>query len=136
MADHPPQAARPDRHDHVDVIELRGLQALAICGVLEHEKVRPQPISVDLDIEADLRKAAGSDDLADTIDYAQVAAQLEAVLTGERFSLLEHLAERLAQVVLANPGVQAVALTVRKLRPPVPQQIETTGVRIWRARQA
>lgn len=129
MADRAPE-------NQPDVIELRGLRALAICGVLEEERIRPQPISVDVEIEADLRKAGSSDDLADTIDYAEVASQLEAVLIGERFSLLEHLAERLAEVVLAHRGAQGVRLTVRKLRPPVPQQIDTTGVRIRRTRQA
>lgn len=117
-----------------DVIELRGLRAMAICGVLDSEQDRPQPISVDVEIHADLSQAVRSDDLVDTIDYSQVTARIASVLGDERFTLLEHLAGRLAEVILEDPLADAVTLTVRKLRPPVPEQIETTGVRITRAR--
>jgi dihydroneopterin aldolase len=56
------------------------------------------------------------------------------VLTAERFTLLERLAERLAEVTMADARIEAVTVAVRKLRPPVPQQLDTTGVRIRRAR--
>jgi dihydroneopterin aldolase len=117
-----------------DRIELRGLRALGICGALPEEQERPQPLEVDLDVVADLRAAGRSDDLADTIDYGALAASVEQVITGERFTLLERLAQRLADVVLADDRVVAVTVWVRKLRPPVPQQLETSGVRIVRAR--
>lgn len=117
-----------------EVIELRGLRALGICGALPEEQVRPQPIEVDLDVVADLRTAGRSDELADTIDYGALAAEAERVVTGERFTLLERLAERLAEVVLVDERVRSVTVAVRKLRPPVPQQLATSGVRITRSR--
>jgi dihydroneopterin aldolase len=55
------------------------------------------------------------------------------VITTERFTLLERLATRIAEVVLAVDGVDEVTVAVRKLRPPVPQQLDTSGVRITRA---
>jgi dihydroneopterin aldolase len=118
----------------VDVIEVRGLRALAICGALPEEQVRPQPVEVDLDVEVDLSTAGRSDELDDTVDYAAIAAAAERVLTTERFTLLERLAERLAEVTMADARIEAVTVAVRKLRPPVPQQLDTTGVRIRRAR--
>ena len=117
-----------------DVIELRGLRALGICGALPEEQVRVQPLEVDLDVETDLAPAGRSDDLADTLDYGELAAEVERVLTQERFTLLERLAQRLCEVVLADERVQAVTVSVRKLRPPVPQHLDTSGVRITRRR--
>jgi FolB domain-containing protein len=119
---------------HGDVIELRGLRASGICGALPEEQVRPQPLEVDLDVVADLSAAGRSDALDDTIDYGALADEVERVLTGERFTLLERLAERLTEVVLVDERVLEVTVAVRKLRPPVPQQLATSGVRITRGR--
>lgn len=117
-----------------DTIEIRGLRALCYCGALAEEQARAQPFEVDLDLVVDLRQAGASDDLADTVDYAALAAEVERVVTTERFTLLERLAQRLCDVVLADDRVTAVTVVVRKLRPPLPQQADTTGVRIRRAR--
>ena len=117
-----------------DLIELRGLRALGICGALPEEQERVQPLEVDLDVVADLSTAGRTDELGDTIDYGSLAAAVEQVITTERFTLLERLAERITEVVLATDGVLAVTVSVRKLRPPVPQQLTTSGVRITRPR--
>src|SRR6187455_2890614 len=117
-----------------DVIELRGLRALGSCGALPEEQERVQPIEVDLDVVADLAPAGASDDLDDTVNYGLIAEQVERVIVEERFVLLERLAARIAEVVLVDRRVQAVTVAVRKLRPPVPQQLDTSGVRITRSR--
>jgi len=117
-----------------DQIELRGLRASGICGALPEEQVRAQPLEVDLDVETDLRAAGASDDLDETVDYGALAAEVERVLTTERFVLLERLAARIAEVVLIDARVEAVTVSVRKLRPPVPQLLDTSGVRITRRR--
>lgn len=117
-----------------DLIELRGLRASGICGALPEEQVRAQPLEVDLDVHADLAAAGRTDDLDDTVDYGSLADAVERVITTERFVLLERLAQRLAEVVLADERVDAVTVAVRKLRPPVPQQLATSGVRITRHR--
>lgn len=117
-----------------DAIELRGLRAQGICGALPEEQERAQPLEVDLDVIADQVRAGATDDLDDTIDYGALAAAVEAVIVGERFVLLERLAQRLADVVLADPRVDEVVVAVRKLRPPVPQALATSGVRITRRR--
>ena len=128
MSDPHPSSGSPDR------IELRGLRALGICGALPEERERVQPIEVDLDVVADLTVAGQSDALDDTVNYGELAEAVEAVITTERFTLLERLAERITEVVLAVAGVEGVTVSVRKLRPPVPQQLDTSGVRITRPR--
>lgn len=116
----------------MDVIQLRGLRALGTHGVLPEERDRPQPFEVDLDVEADLRAAGRSDEVSDTIDYGALAALVAAVLEGERCALLERLAERIAESVLADGRVRSVTVTVRKLRPPVPVLLGHAGVRLTR----
>ncbi|HEY4376647.1 MAG TPA: dihydroneopterin aldolase [Acidimicrobiales bacterium] len=119
----------------LDAIELRGLRLLGICGALPEEQDRRQPLEVDLDVYVDLAVAGRTDALADTVDYGALCAVVEGVVEGERFTLLERLAERLAGCVLdADARIASVVVGVRKLRPPVPQQLATSGVRIERAR--
>jgi dihydroneopterin aldolase len=119
----------------VDRIELRGLRVLARCGVLPFEREQDQPIEVDLDLLCDLHPAGTSDDLADTVDYGAVCAVVEQVARAQPVALLERLAERLATSVLdLDARIEAVDVTVRKLRPPVPQQLVTAGVRCVRRR--
>lgn len=117
-----------------DVIELRGLRVAGICGVLPEEQARAQPLAVDLDVVADLSAAGRSDDLADTLDYGAVTEEVARVVGSERFALLERLAGRIAEVVLADTRVVEVQVAVRKLRPPVPHLLDTAGVRIARGR--
>ena len=115
-----------------DTIELRGLRAQGVHGVLPEEQVRAQPFEVDLSVEADLRAAGRSDDLADTLDYGAITESVAKVVTGEHFALLERLAERIADVVLTDGRVRSVTVSVRKLRPPVPVDLATAGVTITR----
>lgn len=117
-----------------DRIELRGLRALGICGALDEEQTRAQPLEVDLDVYASLLAAGSSDALDDTVDYGALSDTVERIITEERFTLLERLAERLCEVVLLDDRVDAVTVAVRKQRPPVPQHLDTSGVRITRRR--
>ena len=117
-----------------DRIELRGLRVLGLCGLLPEEHARVQPLEVDLDVLADLAVPGETDDVADTIDYSALCALAERIISEERFDLLEALARRLAEGVMADDRVQAVTVAVRKLRPPVPHHLDTSGVRITRTR--
>jgi dihydroneopterin aldolase len=115
-----------------DRIELRGLRVLGICGALPEEKDRPQPLEVDLDLEVDLAPAGQTDALPDTVDYGALARAAARVASTERFTLLERLAQRIVDEVGADPRVESVTVGVRKLRPPVPVDLATAGVRITR----
>lgn len=118
-----------------DLIELRGLRLVGRVGVLDHERAQDQPLEIDLDLAVDLGPAGASDDLADTVDYGAVCAAVAATVGRGHVALLEHLAARTADAVLALDGrVEAVGVTVRKLRPPVPFDLATSGVHIVRTR--
>jgi len=118
-----------------DRIELRGLRVTGIVGVLDHERTQPQPLEVDLDLAVDLRAAGASDDLADTVDYGAVCAAAERVVASTSFGLLEALAAQMAMTVLeVDARIDSVTVSVRKLRPPVAQQLATSGVRLTRSR--
>ena len=115
-----------------DRIEIRGLRVVGTHGVLPEESVRAQPFEVDLDVVTDLRPAGTSGELADTVDYGELTSLVAAVVRDERHPLLEDLATRIADVVLADARVVSVEVAVRKLRPPVPFDMATAGVRITR----
>ena len=119
-----------------DRIELRGLRSVGTHGVLAEEQERAQPFEVDLDLSVDLRPAGGSDALADTVDYGEVAAVVAAVVSGPRsFALLEALAWHVADAVLdVDRRIDGVAVTLRKLRPPLAVDIDTVGVLVVRHR--
>lgn len=97
-----------------DRIELRGLRAHARHGVYAVERERGQVFRVDAVLELDTRPAAATDDLDFTVNYAELAQQLHAVLAGEPVALLETLAQRLADVCLAAPLVSGAEITVHK----------------------
>ncbi len=108
MTDPTPDRRTPDR------IAVRGLTAHAHHGVYPSERETGQTFSVDAVLEVDTAPAAATDDLALTVNYAELAQRLHAVLTGEPVDLLETLCRRLADVCLADPLVQAVEITVHK----------------------
>ena len=126
----------------LDTVQLRGLRVTGTHGVLDEERGRAQPFEVDLDLHLDLRAAGASDALAHTIDYGAVASAVAAEISGPHADLLEHLAERIARAACAaapagapgEAGLEAVTVTVRKLRPPVPVDLAVAGVRIHRTR--
>lgn len=118
-----------------DRIEVRGLEVLVYCGVLAEEQERKQPFDFDLDIYLDLGPASTTDDLGETVNYGATISQVTAMLDRERFQLLERMAGRVAEIVLEDPNAVAVTVTARKMRPPVPSIVATTGVRIHRTRR-
>jgi dihydroneopterin aldolase len=118
-----------------DRIELRGLRLAGVVGVLPHEQAQPQPLEIDLDLALDLSAAGETDALDDTADYGALCEVAELVVTTTSYALLEALAEHLAGALLAaDPKIDEVTVAVRKLRPPVAQQLVTSGVRIRRGR--
>ncbi|MEZ5383658.1 MAG: dihydroneopterin aldolase [Microthrixaceae bacterium] len=115
-----------------DLIELRGLRVMGSVGVLPEERSRLQPLELDVDVVVDLAAAGHSDALVDTVDYGAICEAVAAACTSTHHDLLERLAQVVADVVLGFDGIPAVTVAVRKLRPPVPSQLATAGVRIQR----
>jgi dihydroneopterin aldolase len=117
----------------MDHIELRGMSFQGRHGVGPREREQPQEFKVDVELEADLTAAARSDLIADTIDYRQVRAAAKEVIEGPSRSLLESLAETIAQRVLALPRVESVSVRITKW-PTSMQPIDSASVRINRTR--
>jgi dihydroneopterin aldolase len=118
-----------------DRIEIRDLRVTGIHGVLPEERDRAQPFSVDIVAWVDMEAAQQSDDLADTVDYAALAQAAADVVGGRSYRLLEALSGRLASALLiVDPRLEAVEVTVRKLRPPLALDVGSTGVRVRRSR--
>jgi dihydroneopterin aldolase len=117
-----------------DRIELRGIEAFGHHGVLAHEQELGQAFTVDVALELDLAPAGASDDLADTVDYGALSGELAAVVTDERYDLIERLATRLAEVCLARPSVTAATVTVHKPHAPVPVTLADVAVTLHRTR--
>lgn len=116
-----------------DHVRIDGVRAYGRHG-FGHELEHPQPFDVDVLLEIDAVRAASSDDLADTVDYALVVPEVRRVVEGESFSLVESLAEAVAhrlfafgpiavEVRVSKPqaamalGVDGIAVEVRRTRP-------------------
>ncbi len=118
-----------------DRIEVRDLRVTGVHGALPEEQDRAQPFAVDITAWVDMTAAQQSDDLADTVDYGALAQVAADVVGGRSYRLLEALAGRLANALLiVDPRLEAVEVTVRKLRPPLALDVGSTGVRVRRAR--
>lgn len=117
-----------------DRILLRGLRVHAFHGVFPEEATTRQRFVIDLDLEVDLADAAGSDRLADTIDYSELAADVAEVVTGERRNLIESVAGRIADQVLRDDRVKSVQVTVHKPEAPMPFDFDDVAVSIFRSR--
>ena len=116
----------------MDTIILSGIRALGCHGVLPEEQSRPQPFEVDVELAVDLATAGRSDVLSDTVDYDGLAGRIVQIVEAGGLSLLEALATKIAAACQADPRVTGVAVTVKKLRPPVPVHIDHVAVRIER----
>ena len=121
-----------------DRLSLLGMRFTARHGVLAHEKVEPQPFEVDLVLHADLARAAETDALDTTVDYAALHDLVRAIVTGPSRDLIEALAGAIAQAVLAatDPAlVEAVEVRVRKPEAPLDGDVETVEVTLVRRRE-
>lgn len=118
-----------------DRIELRGISAWAHHGVLAHETELGQEFTLDLVLHVDLSVAAASDELDDTVDYGTVASAAHAALVGPSARLVEHVAGRVADAVLAvDPRIAAVDVALHKPAAPLVVPATDVVVRVHRPR--
>lgn len=118
----------------LDRVALRGLRGFGRHGVLPEEQALGQPFLVDVDLGLDTRPAARSDDVADTVDYGELAGRVVALVEGEPVKLIETLADRIAMECLTRPRVQHVEVTVHKPAAPVAVPFDDVSVTITRSR--
>lgn len=112
----------------LDVIALRGITAEAVHGVLEKEWNAPQTFTVDLILWVDTDRAALSDDIADTVSYAEIAEKAHAILVGPSVRLIETLGHKIADAALEDSRVRGVEVIVHK--PEAPIDVSFTDVSV------
>ena len=94
---------------------LKDLKIPAMVGVYESEKGAPQNLLINVYFEYDAQKASVSDDLADTVDYALVAAQIKSICLAEHYNLLEKLQIELHTKITAEfPSINNLSITIEK----------------------
>jgi dihydroneopterin aldolase len=115
-----------------DRIFLRGLAVECIIGFIEWERRIKQTVVIDLELPVDCRRAARTDEVADTLDYKQVAKRVIAFVSDSQFKLVETLAERTALLILQEFGVDWVRVGINK--PGAIRGSRDVGVTIERSR--
>lgn len=101
-------------------INLYGLQFYACHGALSHEMTVAQEFQIDVRMKVNVQVAGETDSLKDTVHYGLVVSAIERVMKGPSVHLLETLAYRIRAAILAlDPKIEAVAVRVRKVNPPI-----------------
>ena len=98
----------------MDKIFIHALKSEAIIGIYDWERQVRQTVLVDVEISADIRKAALTDSIEDTLNYKRVAKRVLAFVEGSQFHLVETLAEHLAMLILEEFGAGWVRITLSK----------------------
>jgi dihydroneopterin aldolase len=119
-----------------DMITLTGLRVRGRHGVYDFERAQGQDFVVDVVLEVDLSAAAGSDEVADTVHYGELAERLVALIAGEPVNLIETLADRLTGACLADRRVAAATVTVHKPQAPIPHEFSDVSVTLRRTTRA
>lgn len=97
-----------------DVLELEDLAVDCVIGDLPEERVREQRLTLNVALEIDLARAAASDDLADTVDYAALAAKIRDGLRAAKCRLVERAADLVCRLCLEDARVKRASVSVRK----------------------
>ncbi|WP_136611772.1 dihydroneopterin aldolase [Sinomonas albida] len=118
-----------------DLITLRGVTAVGHHGVLDFERREGQPFVVDAVLHSDFAAAAASDDIGTTASYAEVAERITQLIAGEPVNLIETLAVRIADAILAEfPPISAAEVTVHKPKAPIEVPFGDVSVTVFRGR--
>jgi dihydroneopterin aldolase len=117
-----------------DRITLTGLRASAFHGVLAHERANGQLFVIDVVVHLSLREAGASDELAETIDYGDLASRIVAAVETDPVDLIETVAERVAALVLEYPRAMMTQVTVHKPSAPIVVPFDDVSVTITRGR--
>lgn len=97
-----------------DQLEICGLEVSCIIGDLPDERINEQVLRIDAVLFLDLRPAARSDDLDDTVDYAEICDDIRSVLKRAECRMIERSADCVAFVCLRDPRVKRVRVRVEK----------------------
>ncbi|GBF29354.1 MAG: dihydroneopterin aldolase [Proteobacteria bacterium] len=117
----------------MDIVFIRDLQIETVIGIYDWERKVRQIISLDIDMASDIKKAADSDNIDDTLSYKTVAKRLIAFVEQSEFELVEALAEKICEIILEEFNVPWVRLTLNK--PGAVRGSKSVGVMIERGQK-
>ena len=118
--------------DKGDRIFLHGLTSECIIGFIDWERRVRQTVVLDIEMPVDCRRASRSDEVADTLDYKQVAKRVLAFIAASEYKLVETLAHRVALLILEEFGVAWVRISLNK--PGAIRNSRDVGVTLERTR--
>lgn len=128
-----------------DRIALTGLKARGFHGCFEHERRDGQDFSCDITLWLDSAPAAASDELADTVDYGELAELAHHIIAGPPRNLIETVAAEIAETILAAddhrqdqgraPLLHAVEVTIHKPQAPISVEFSDVAVTARRSRK-
>jgi dihydroneopterin aldolase len=118
----------------MDKIIVSGARLSVHLGVPPHERSIAQEIVADIEVEFDIARASATDHFADTIDYAAIHETARLTATARPYSLVESMAESIAQAVLARHAVASVRVLIRKPAALRDRGVDWAGVEITRRR--
>ena len=113
MADLLPEAAQQEQKMS-DTIFLRDLRVETVIGIWDWERKIRQTVSIDLEMAADIRRAAATDSIDDTLNYKAIAKRVQQFVGESSFQLVETLAEKIAALILDEFPVPSVQVRVNK----------------------
>lgn len=99
----------------MDIIFLRNLKIDTVIGIYDWERRIKQTVILDLEMATDIKKAAKSDDIADTLDYKAIAKRVISFVEESEYKLVETLAERIAEIIVDEFKVPWVKLSLNKI---------------------
>jgi dihydroneopterin aldolase len=97
-----------------DTVFLHELKVETIIGLWDWERKIRQTVSIDLEMGADIRRAAQTDSIDDTLNYKTVAKQVQQLVADSEFQLVETLAEKIAELVLTEFAISWIQVRVSK----------------------
>ena len=118
----------------MDKIFLSELKIDTVIGIFEWERRIRQTVVIDLEMSADIAKAAATDDVADTLNYKSIAKRVQDFVAKSSFQLVETLAEHIAAIIRDEFSVAWVKVRVNK--PGAIRGSKSVGVEIERGEQS
>jgi len=117
----------------MDAIIIEGLKVDTVIGCFNWERQIIQPLMLDLTIHNDLAQAANSDELEDTLNYAQICELTAHVIQTAQPKLIEHAAQLVLNCLFSTfPSIESINITIRK--PAIIAQAHAVGIRLERNR--
>ncbi len=122
-----------DVEKELDRIHIRDLSLRCVVGIYPDERREKQDITLNLTLYANLRTACETDNINDTVDYKVIKKRIVAMIESSSSYLVENLAQRVADLCMEEPMVEAVRVVIDK--PGALRFARSVGVEIFRKRQ-